>query len=154
MTSKRSLLILFGLVSNLSRKKLYCSYKDEGLRLPNIKLYDLCLKSSWISKLSFRPQWYETHLRNPYKPVMWQGNLNIKDMTKFSKSVTKFCKNVFQEGNIVTFTDKIFDSRMTMEQSLWYNSHIRIGNNVAYDMKLYTSGITQVWDIMVGDRLL
>ena len=41
-----------------------------------------------------------------------------------------------------------------MEQSLWYKSHIRIGNNVAYEMKLYTSGITQVRDKMVGDRLL
>ena len=65
----------------IKKKTLYCSYEDGGLRLPNISLYDLFLKSSWISKLSFRSQWYETHLRNSAKPVMWQGNLNIKDMT-------------------------------------------------------------------------
>ena len=43
---------------------------------------------------------------------------------------------------------------MIMEHSLWYNSHVRIGNNVAYDMKLYTSGITWVRDKMVGNRLI
>ena len=75
-------------------------------------------------------------------------------MTKLSRSVTKFWQNVFQAWSTVTFTDKIFDSRMIMELSSWYNSHIRIGNNVAYDMKFYTSGITQVRDIMVGNRLL
>ena len=64
-------------------------------------------------------------------------------MTTFSKFVTQFWQNVFQAWSIVTFTDKIFDSRMVIEQSLWYNSHIRIGNNVTYDMKMYTSGITQ-----------
>ena len=83
-----------------------------------------------------------------------QGNLNIKDMTKLSRSVTKFWQNVFQAWSTVTFTDKIFDARMIMELSSWYNSHIRIGNTVSYDMKLYTSGITQVRDIMVGNRLL
>ena len=75
-------------------------------------------------------------------------------MTKLSKFVTKIWTNVFQAWCIVTFTDKIFNSTMIMEQSLWYNGHIRIGNNVAYDMKLYTSGIIQVGDMMVGNRLL
>ena len=85
---------------------------------------------------------------------MWQGNLNIKDMNKLSRSVTKFWQNVFQAWSIVMFTNKIFHSRMIMEQSLWYSNHIRIGNNVAYDMKLCTSGIIQVKDIMVGNRQL
>ena len=71
-----------------------------------------------------------------------------------SKSATKFWQNVFQAWSSVTFTDEIFDSRMIIEQSSWYNSHIRIGNNVVYDTKLYTSGTTQVRDIMVGNRLL
>ena len=85
---------------------------------------------------------------------MSQGNLNIKDMTKLSKSATKFWQNVFQAWSIITFINKIFDSRMIMEQSLRYNSHIRIGNNVAYDMKFYTFGITQVKEIMVSNRPL
>ena len=75
-------------------------------------------------------------------------------MTKLSKSVTKLWQNAFKVWSNVMIADKIFDSRMIMEQCLWYNSCIRKGNNVANDMKLYTSGITQVRNIMVDDRLL
>ena len=57
----------------IKKETLYCSYEDGVLRLMNIRVYVLCLKSSWISKLSFKSQLYETHLTNLCNPVMWQG---------------------------------------------------------------------------------
>ena len=56
------------------------------------------------------------------------GNLNKKDITSAAKVSNSFVREILTIWSDINFEDNITSEKQFLDQSLWYNSLIRIDN--------------------------
>ena len=140
--------------ARIDKKTLQCSKKCGGLRLFDAENKQMSLKLSWIPTLLkdslFKACFFENvHVHRDISVSILKTNLNVKDAKEFcnpnefwGQVWLAWCKYRYQkDGNIC-------------DQTLWYNSNLKIGNNVLFIRKSYAKGILYVRDLFKPDGVL
>ena len=146
--------VIYNFLSNgkpdkIKRQALISDYKDGGLKMPHIESLIqtqriMCLKKyvedykcPWKSILSH-------YLKNQGGKFLLHCNFNITDLSKNLPIFYRECLDAWADLNVAQI-----DSRdHVLNQILWNNQYLRIGDKPQFCKKLYTEGITHFKDIL------
>lgn len=140
----------------IKRNTLWRTIEEGGVGMPHIPSFNYALKLSWLKRL-LQPEnvgsWKSLILRClPIKEeFMWKCNLNKRDLEVLFNTVKNdFWKGVLEAWAVYNFHDPTTAGQIK-DQTLWFNSHIRIQNRVVFYQIWYEEGIKAVGDIMNND---
>ena len=116
----------------------------------NIESFCKFLKATWIKKYldeENQIKWkivFDLELEAFGGAAALTGNLNTKDTKDILKPKHSFVNEVLTIWAEANFEDRIISENQFLNQSLWYNSLIRIGNHPVFYPEWHRKGITKV----------
>ena len=135
---------------DIKRKIMINDYCEGGLKMIDLISFNKSLKTSWIQRYldsTNNGKWkafFDLALQNYGRENVFTGNLNIKDTTTLIKVSDAFLAELLKLWAEVNFEQKITTLEQLQEQSLWYNSLIRIENKPIFFKDWCSKGITKV----------
>ena len=154
---KRIETLLFKYVWNKKPDKIKRNYlisptEKGGLGIPHVPSQFAALKCAWIKRLisESNASWKLLILRQlPCRDrFLWGCNFHKRDIKKiFHRVKSKFWLEVISSWS--EFNYKIPETKSEIEnETLWFNSLIRIGNETVLYKKWYDKGIKHISDIL------
>ena len=134
----------------LSEISSLMNYQNGGLRMIDIESFCKSLKATWIKKYldeENQSKWtilFDLELEAFGGTTALTGNLNTKDTKDILKSKDSFISKVLTIWAEANFEDRIMSENHFLNQSLWYNSLIRIDNHPVFYPEWHRKGITKV----------
>ena len=133
----------------IKRTTMYNAYENGGFRVPNIKLFCMAQKVTWIKRIlddNNVTDWKTLFLTDVEKKggnLIWLSN---EANPTFLKSLNSFWRDVYISWKTLTKEndETSIDPR---NQTLYYNKFIRIGGRAIYFMNWHSKGLTHVNDI-------
>ena len=125
-------------------------YSNGGLKMIDIESFSKSLKATWIKKYldrSNQGKWklfFDLELNKQGGTMAITSNLNTKDTRKTLKVNNPFLKEVLSIWAEVNFEDTITSERQFLNQSLWYNSLIRINNCPIFYLEWFHNSVKKV----------
>ena len=126
---------------------LYEKYEDGGLKLTCITAYAKSIKKYWVDKLldnDFNAKWKTLlyyKLKKLGNDMLFKCNMTISDIQRFSGIKCDFIKELMVVASL-------YEKDISYTQHIWYNSNIKINNDVLFRKNWYTAGIHKISDVM------
>ena len=121
-----------------------------GLKLVNLRNKQDALKISWLKVIekdekmaNLAYQFLNPTLRSD----IWLCNLNITDAGMIYTGANRFWTEVLQAWAKIHF-----NTAELIDQTIWYNSNIRINGNVIFWEKYYTKGLLWLSELIVENK--
>lgn len=127
---------------------------EGGLRLVNLFKKDLALKFQWVKVLQtdgFFARIFYNQLKIKVGEAIWNGRLTTRDAKALCQSA--FWSDVLVAWNVYK-TIEINTIQEIANQSLWFNSKIKIENSVTYKHRAWQAGLKVVADLYDGKLLM
>ena len=134
----------------IKRDIMISDYKNGGLRMIDIKLFNKALKLSWIKKYldtENHGKWkllFDLQLRPFGGEAIFRGNLSKKDLAKYITISDAFTLEILQTFTDIKYEGSISSIEQFKAQSLWQNSLIRVGNRPICYRSWYSKGVKNV----------
>ena len=116
--------------------------------------FNKALKSTWVKKYldpenhgkwKLFPDWQLQHYGGP---VVFRGNLNRHDLSKFINSTDAFTTEILQLWSEISYEANVNSTDHFLSLPLWHNSLIRIDNIPVYYKSWSCKGIQNVTDLL------
>ena len=134
-----------------------------GVNMVNIKLLKSSLNISWIPRLVKNFNTWSSRIMHDVNFVpnesnlryIFRANLNSKDLIywfKLSENspwleiLTDWCNYNF------VVKDMVYNKNMVLDQTIWFNSHLRIGQRPVYYRTWYDKGLRYIADLTSGNK--
>ena len=137
----------------IKRAVIQNSRENGGLAMPDIRHQNTALKVTWIQRILQNPNsaWSSCALATFPKEglLILKGNISSQDLQQhqllptnnfWNEVVTKWADYCYKEAKAITEEE-------TNNQPLWYNSHIKIRNQVLSYKNWQAAGVNQVKDL-------
>ena len=133
---------------------LMLSKENGGLGLVNLRLKHQALIMGWIKKCKYDEILYKLaqHFLKGKFELLCRANLNQKDFASIRQSdgfwwetMARWCTANFHQPQ---------NQELVLQQSLWYNSMIKIDDKVVYYEDAYRAGITTIESIWSGNKFI
>ena len=139
----------------LKRSTLIGPYQDGGFQAPDIELQNKATKISWIKRLINNAGVWRNGILEDIPNVDYRYflrcNLQWKDLP-FTPTKNSMWEEIWMLWCNINFKQKLESTDEMYNQSLWYNSHIKVGGQVVYYPKWAENGIMWVHDILKEDK--
>jgi len=151
-------------IDRIKRKTLIGDYENGGLKMIDITSQSKALKVKWLEKLlhskeklvnEFWIHWVICNLPKASPEYILKCNLDKKDVTsiiRFTKGT--FWYEIFWEWCYLNHDPHPNTIEDILHQTLWFNSHIKVGKKVVFNKKLYDAEVRYVKDIMHEGKFL
>jgi hypothetical protein len=152
--------VLFTFIANdrqekLKRSTLINEFKGGGAQMPDLKSQNEAIKAIWFLRGALMPGPWNFRIRHKLGKAdlteVVNGNNKYEDIiqvlpknTIWEEAARCWCKVNHREQ-----LDSVDD---IIEESLWFNSHIKIGGMTLHKPIWVEEGITQIWDILTEDK--
>ena len=108
-------------------------------------------KNTWTKITNGKWKYFfENELEKYGGTIVFGGNLNKNDTIENLKFNSCFMNEILSIWSEVNFEEHITSEEKFLEQSLWYNSLVRIGSRPIFYREWFDSGITKVKDLKDG----
>ena len=134
----------------IKRGVMINDYPNGGLKMIDIQSFNKSLKATWIKKYlddNNQGKWktfFDLELETLGGKTALTGNLNKKDITSAAKVSNGFVREILTIWSDINYEDNIASEKRFLDQSLWYNSLIRIDNRPIFYKEWFIKGITKV----------
>ena len=138
----------------IKRNTMISDYSEGGLgmidlisrltRLPNPH----GLRSILIQKNHGKKFFFDWQLQHYGGPVVFRGNLNIHDLSKFINTTDAFTTEILQLWSEISYEANVNYIDHFLSLPLWHNSLIRIDNRPVYYKSWSCKGIQNVTDLL------
>ena len=114
------------------------------------RIFNKALKATWIKKYldtGNQGKWklfFDLELKKFECTLPFTSNLNKIDTANIFKTQDSFLKEILLIWSEINFEESITSASQFIEQSLWYNSLIRINDSPIFFKEWYHKGITKV----------
>ena len=139
-----------GKKAKIALTKLMADKKAGGLKLIDIKRKDMALKVSWVQMLEEDPS-LANLAHEAIQPILkswiFDCNLDIKDVKDLE------IQNSFWRDMLRAWCAYNFRPRYTQDQSIWYNSLIKIQNRTIFWEKAYQKGLFRISQLFEAGEL-
>ena len=124
--------------------------KMGGLRLCNFEFKQKALKIQWVKKALVQPKFAYIYqwLIPEIGCNVWELNISRNDINSLQLPMS-FWKEVWQHWSDIHFTNKIEELSIS-EEIIWFNSNIRIDNEICYHPRALAAGLKKLDDIMTN----
>ena len=138
----------------IKRNTMISDYSEGGLRMIDLISFNKALKSTWVkkyldpenhSKWKFFLDWQLQHYGGP---VVFRGNLNRHDLSKFIITTDAFTTEILQLWSEISYEANVNSTHHFLSLPLWHNSLIRIDNRPVYYKSWSCKGIQNVTDLL------
>ena len=142
-----------GKPDKIKRSVMYSSTDEGGLNMPNVQHQEYALKIAWVKRLCSEevPQSWQSlvksQLPNQWKVIL-DGNISEKDL-KLANLLPRnsFWQHVLLNWSRLTHSEPKRKADV-LDQSLSYNSFIKLGNQVVFNKALHDANIRHIKDIL------
>ena len=130
----------------IKRDIMISNYPAGGLKLIDILSFNKSLKTTWIKKYlgtENQGKWkrfFDLELKKFECTLPFTSNLNKIDTANIFKTQDNFLKEILLIWSEINFEECITSASQFSEQSLWYNSLIRINDNPIFYKEWYRKG--------------
>ena len=137
----------------IKRTIMISDYLNGGLRMIDIKSFNMALKSAWVKKHldpTNQGKWklvFNSELQYFGGPAVFKGNLNKDDLSHISTS-DLFTKEIMKIWSEISYEANIQSKDHYLSMSLWHNSLIRIDKKPVYYKQWCAKGIQTVAHLM------
>lgn len=138
----------------IKRSVLINSYDKGGLKMIDIFSYNKSLKLAWVKKYldaENMGKWklfFGEELEKYGGKLLFRGNLNKKDTMEITDVNNTLIREILSIWAEVNFEGSVKSQNQFLEQPLWHNSLIKVGNKPIFYKKLFLKGISKVKHIM------
>ena len=128
-------------------------YSEGGLRMIDLISFDKALKSMWVKKYldpKNHGKWklfLDWQLQHYGDPVVFGGNRNRHDLSKFINSTDAFTTEILQLWSEISYEANVNSVDHFLSLPLWH-SLIRIDNRLVYYKSWSSKGIQNVTDLL------
>ena len=128
-------------------------YSEGGLRMIDLISFNKALKSTWVKKYldpENHGKWklfFDWQLQHYGGPVVFRGNLNRHDLSKFINTTDAFTTEILQLWSEISYEANMNSIDHFLSLPLWHNSLIRIDNRPVYYKSWSCKGIQHVTDL-------
>ena len=138
----------------ISRKQLYATYEEGGLKIPNVYVFSKSLRLKWIKLLvdeNYISDWKGLFMAK-YKPIsefILKSNICSSDVRKLNIS-NKFWVETLQiwSGIHSRYDPEIHSYSKHPQCFLWLNSNIKIKGKSVFYNNWYSAGIRYIKDLI------
>ena len=108
--------------------------RNGGLKMIDLCSFNKSLKTAWVKKYldtTNKGKWkllFDMELKNYGCENLFRGNLNVNDTKKMIKVTDPFLKEILEYWAETNFERQVTSEINFREQSLWFNSLIRVDN--------------------------
>ena len=126
-------------------KTMHGTPKHAGCKLSNLVLRDMALKIEWVRRLceDRDPAWSEAVYKlinvKMTSEFFWECNLNVLDVKRLG-CASQFWEDVMTAWCEYNFKNPTSDNQKA-NQIIWYNSFIKIKNDLVFYKNWYSQGI-------------
>ena len=119
----------------VNRKTIIQNYENGGLKMIDIDMFINSIKSGWVKRIidkNDKGDWKKIYLKQLVKfggEVMFESNLNIKDLNKSFIIQSQFLLNILQSWSTLNFNENIDNIK---DEKLWNNSNIKNNNKTIF----------------------
>ena len=92
------------------------------------------------------------HLNCPLRELIWCCNFNREDADKH-KCLNKFWQDVLGSWYLFNYNEPDEENEI-VNQIIWYNSNIRVADQVIFNKHLYEKGIVYIKDLVFEQRII
>ena len=116
----------------------------------DILSFNKALKTAWIKKYldtGNQGKWklfFDLELKKFESTLPFTSNLNKIDIANIFKTQDSFLTEILLIWSEINFEESITSESQFTEQSIWYNSLIRINNSAIFFKEWYRKGIIKV----------
>ena len=136
-----------GTGDKIKRDIMINNYPAGSLKMIDILSFNKSLKTTWIKK------YLGTENQGKWKLFSISlSNLNKIDTANIFKKQDNFLKEILLIWSEINFEECITSASQFSEQSLWYNSLIRINDNPIFYKEWYRKGIIKVKHLKNRDK--
>ena len=120
------------------------------------KLKEIALKAAWVIKYSknensFYVQAITKILPGPI-PYIWNAFIKVKDIVKLQKKMCDAPLLWYDNWKCwMCFNERNKEDIKLIDQTLWFNSSIRVDDKTYIDWQLYKKGLLYVKDLVDND---
>ena len=138
----------------IKRNTMISDYSEGGLRMIDLISFNKALKSTWVKKYldpENHGKWklfLDWQLQHYGGPVVFRGNLNRHDLSKFINSTDAFTTEILQLWSEISYEANVNSTDHFLSLPLWHNSLIRIDNRPVYYKSWSCKGIQNVTDLL------
>ena len=138
----------------IKRNTMISDYSEGGLRMIDLISFNKALKSTWVKKYldpENHGKWkffFDWQLQSYGGPVVFRGNLNRHDLSKFINTTDAFTTEILQLWSEISYEANVNSIDHFLSLPLWHNSLIRIDNRPVYYKSWSCKGIQNVTDLL------
>ena len=124
--------------------------RNGGLKMIHLYSFNKSLETTWVKKYldtTNKGKWkllFDMQLENYGCQNLFRGNLNVIDTRKMMKVTDPFLKEIVEYWAETKFERQVTSEINLREQSLWFNSLIRVDNKPIFVKDWLEKGITKV----------
>ena len=138
----------------VSKNTICSTLANGGLNMINISHKEISIKCNWVKRLSDNSvcAWKNmTKLIIPGDGLsFWEGNLNLNDCELLLKRKCSFWSSVAKSWSLYNFNIPR-DIQGIMNQSIWFNSFLKINKKPVFYKPFYDRGITKIFHLVDDD---
>ena len=139
----------------IKRNTMISDYSEGGLRMIDLIIsFNKALNSTWVKKY-LDPENYgkwklflDWQLQHYGGPVVFRGNLNRHDLSKFVNTTDAFTTKILQLWSEISYEANVNSIDHFFSLPLWHNSLIRFDNRPLYYKSWSCKGIQNVTDLL------
>ena len=136
----------------ITKRNIYNFKGKGGLKMIDINLKNISVKSSWIKRIIDAPKYTICPLMDMYCkidiPILLRCNIRYEDVHHaFTKQPPAFWQNILQSWCAYNFRESV-EIQSPIYEIIWFNSNIRVNNQVVFHKYMYNKGIVQVKDLI------
>ena len=134
----------------IKRDIMINNYPEGGLKMIDILSFNKALKDTWIKKYldtGNQGKWklfFDLERKKFECTLPFTSNLNKINTANIFKTQDSFLMEILLIWSEINFEESITSASQFTEQSLWYNSLIRINDSPIFFKEWYRKGITKV----------
>ena len=122
---------------------------NGGLGLINMKAKLASLKISWLFREDiFVQNWIESIVPHEIGSLFLYCNLSINDLDPYIQNLSVFWHQVLEEWFLYSYVSEIDTKEQVVNQIIWYNSLIRIDDNVLANPVMINRGLLFISDLL------
>jgi hypothetical protein len=140
----------------IKRNILIGEYENGGYKMTDIKSYIKAIKITWLARLINMEGIWKSRLLEILKvnpEYLLKCNIKYEDLP-FKKELKnlKLWEEIFKYWCEENYEEKTMDINKIMDQSLWFNTNIKINKRVIYWEKWYNDGFKWLADLIFMDN--
>ena len=138
----------------LKRETLIGDYKEGGFKMTDIYSQESAIKACWMKRLANNAGvWRELMLEKiqlvDYRYLL-RSNIAYEDLP-FKLPATSIWASIWKAWCRTNYKQEILHLDEILNQTLWFNSQIRVGGKAAYNRRWSTHDIMWINNIVKGD---